>query len=123
MIAIPEILNQNIFGVTLGKIVMFFIIILFTFILKSVFLYVIDQKITALVKITKTEFDDLVLNAIKSPLSYLILRDISTFERLTGIKFEEKDRELIEKTTAKYPLFITPYCLSLIEYDERITGI
>jgi lysine 2,3-aminomutase len=46
------------------------------------------------------------------------IRDISTFERLTGIKFEEKDRELIEKTTAKFPLSITPYYLSLIDTDD-----
>ncbi|WP_255251428.1 lysine 2,3-aminomutase [Candidatus Methanoperedens sp. BLZ2] len=46
------------------------------------------------------------------------IRDISTFERLTGIKFEEKDRELIKKTTAKFPLSITPYYLSLIDTDD-----
>ena len=71
--AIPEIFSQSIFGVTLGKIATFFIIILSTFIVKSIFLYIIDRKIAALVRKTKTEFDDLVLNAIKGPLSYLIL--------------------------------------------------
>jgi len=46
------------------------------------------------------------------------IRDISTFERLTGIKFEENDRKLIEKTTAKFPLSITPYYLSLIDTND-----
>ncbi len=68
-----EILNQDIFGVSIEKLGMFFIIILLTFIIKSIFLYVIDKKLTALVKKTKTELDDLLSNAIKSPLSYLIL--------------------------------------------------
>lgn len=73
MITVSDILNQDIFGVSIGKLVMFFIIILLTFIIRSVFLYIIEQKLTALVKKTQTEFDDLLLNAIKNPLSYLIL--------------------------------------------------
>ncbi|SNQ59552.1 hypothetical protein MNV_1220002 [Candidatus Methanoperedens nitroreducens] len=34
---------------------------------------ILNQKISDLIKKPKTEFDNLVLNAIKSPLSYLIL--------------------------------------------------
>lgn len=68
-----EFLNQNIFGVSVVKLGMFFIIILLTFIIKSIFLYVLDKKLTILVKKTKTELDDLILNAVISPLSYLIL--------------------------------------------------
>jgi len=73
MAAIIEILNHNIFGVNFGKLIMFFIIILFTFIIKSTFLYIIEKKISVLVKKTKNEFDDLIVDATKSPLSYLIL--------------------------------------------------
>ncbi len=72
MTTISEILNQNIFGVSVDRLVMFFMIILLTFIIRSITLYIIDQKIV-LVKKTKTEFDDLLLNAIKSPLSYFIM--------------------------------------------------
>ena len=43
------------------------------------------------------------------------IKDISTFERLTGIKFEGNERELLEQTVAKFPLSITPYYLSLID--------
>ncbi len=46
------------------------------------------------------------------------IRDISTFENLTGIKFEKSERELLEKTIAKFPLSITPYYLSLIDTDD-----
>ncbi len=46
------------------------------------------------------------------------IRDISTFERLTGIKFEESERELLEKTIAKFPLSMTPYYLSLIDTED-----
>ena len=47
-----------------------------------------------------------------------VVRDIHTFERLTGIKFEEKERKLLEETIAKFPLSITPYYLSLIDTDD-----
>lgn len=46
------------------------------------------------------------------------IRDILTFERLTGIKFEADERRLIEKTIEKFPLSITPYYLSLIDTDD-----
>lgn len=46
------------------------------------------------------------------------IRDISTFEKVTGIEFEESDREPLEKTIAKFPLSITPYYLSLIDTDD-----
>lgn len=70
---ISEILNQNLFGISIGKIGLFFIIIFVTFIIKSIFIYILDKKISVIVKNTKTELDDLLLNAIRSPISYLIL--------------------------------------------------
>ncbi|SNQ60247.1 Small-conductance mechanosensitive ion channel [Candidatus Methanoperedens nitroreducens] len=73
MIAISEILNQSLFGISVKKLGLFFTIILLTFIIKSIFMYTLSQKLTVLVKKTKTELDDQVLSAIKSPLGYLIL--------------------------------------------------
>ncbi len=73
MITISGILNQNLFGVSIEKLIMFFFIILLTFIIRSAILYILDKKITLLVKKTKTEIDDLIINAIKKPLSYFIL--------------------------------------------------
>jgi lysine 2,3-aminomutase len=46
------------------------------------------------------------------------IKDIKTFEALTGIKFSKKEREQIEETIAKFPLSITPYYLSLIDADN-----
>lgn len=42
------------------------------------------------------------------------IRDIATFERLTGIKFEDAERKALEKTLEEFPLSITPYYASLI---------
>jgi len=50
-----------------------------------------------------------------------VVRDIDTFEVLTGIKFGKKERRQIEKTIAKFPISITPYYLSLIDTDEYKT--
>jgi len=73
MISISEILNQNLFGVSIERLLLFFTIILITFIIRTVILYVLEQKITALVQKTKTDLDDLIINAIKKPLGYFIL--------------------------------------------------
>lgn len=42
------------------------------------------------------------------------IRDIDTFEKLLGVKFDAEEREKLEKTLEKFPLSITPYYLSLI---------
>lgn len=46
------------------------------------------------------------------------IRDIKTFEKVTGIEFEESEMESLEKTIAKFPLSITPYYLSLIDTED-----
>lgn len=43
------------------------------------------------------------------------INSITVFEKLTGIRFNEAERTKYEMTTAKFPLAITPYYLSLIE--------
>lgn len=50
-----------------------------------------------------------------------VVRDIDTFEVLTGIQFGKKERRQIEKTITKFPLSITPYYLSLIDINEYKT--
>jgi lysine 2,3-aminomutase len=47
-----------------------------------------------------------------------VVRDIHTFERFAGVKFEEKEKKLLEETIAKFPLSITPYYLSLINTED-----
>ncbi len=73
MITISGILNQNIFGVSIEKLIMFFIIILVTLIIRTIVLYILEKNITVLAKKTKTEIDDLIIKAIKNPLGYFIL--------------------------------------------------
>ncbi len=43
---------------------------------------------------------------------------IATFEKVTGIKFTEKEHEKLEKTINKFPLSVTPYYASLIEKEN-----
>jgi lysine 2,3-aminomutase len=46
------------------------------------------------------------------------IRDIDTFETITGIHFEEEERDNLQKTIKKFPLSITPYYLSLIDVKD-----
>jgi lysine 2,3-aminomutase len=46
------------------------------------------------------------------------IRSIDKFEYLTGITFEEKEKQDLVKTFNKFPLSITPYYLSLIDKDN-----
>jgi lysine 2,3-aminomutase len=50
-----------------------------------------------------------------------VIKDIDTFQTLTGITFDEKERRKLEKTIAKFPLSITPYYLSLIDKEDYQT--
>ena len=43
------------------------------------------------------------------------IRSLDKFEYLTGIKYEESERNNLLKTFEKFPLSITPYYLSLID--------
>jgi lysine 2,3-aminomutase len=43
------------------------------------------------------------------------INNITVFEKLTGIRFNQAERKKYEMTIAKFPLAITPYYLSLIE--------
>ncbi len=98
MITISGILNYNIFGVPIQKLGIFFIIILATFIIKSIFIYVLDKKLTALVKKTKTDLNGMLLNAIKSPLSYLILLQ-GFYLAVIALQLPEKIGQLDVKST------------------------
>jgi lysine 2,3-aminomutase len=46
------------------------------------------------------------------------IKDVATFEKLMGIKFEPEERSKIEKTVAEFPMSITPYYASLIDTDN-----
>lgn len=46
------------------------------------------------------------------------VRDNITFEKLSGIHFEEEEKAAIEKTIKRFPLCITPYYLSLLDSEN-----
>jgi lysine 2,3-aminomutase len=46
------------------------------------------------------------------------IRDIDTFEKLLGIKFDPEERARLNETIGKFPLSITPYYLSLIDTED-----
>lgn len=73
MFTIPQGLDQDLFGVSAGKIAIFFAIILLTFIIRALILYIIDNKIAALVQKTDTELDDKLVASVNKPISYFIL--------------------------------------------------
>lgn len=83
MITISGVLNYNLFGVPIERLLLFFTIILLTFIFRTVILYILEKKITAFVNKTKSDLDDLIINAIKKPLSYFILLQGSYIAILT----------------------------------------
>lgn len=43
------------------------------------------------------------------------IKNLETFEKLTGIKFSEEEKKDLKQTFEKFPLSITPYYLSLID--------
>jgi len=73
MTTISEILNIEMLNLSMEKLGLFFIIILLTYIVRFLFLHIIEKKIVLLTQKTSTEFDDLVVQASKAPLGYLIL--------------------------------------------------
>jgi len=46
------------------------------------------------------------------------IRDIDTFECLTGIRFDANERRQLDETISRFPLSITPYYLSLIDRQD-----
>jgi len=73
MITIPDIFNLEPLNLSLEKLGLFFVIILLTYIVRFVFLHIVEKKIIHLTQKTSTEFDDLIVHASKAPIGYLIL--------------------------------------------------
>ncbi len=65
-------LQVNIYGIPIGGLIIFFVIILSTFVVRSIFLYIIDKKVAKL-RVARSEVVSAIINAIKDPLGYLIL--------------------------------------------------
>jgi MscS family membrane protein len=121
MIGISEILNQDLFGVPVEKLGLFFIIILLTFIIKSIFIYVIEKKLTVLVKKTKTELDDMLLNAIKSPLGYLILLQ-GFYLAILSLQLPEKIGQL-DVTSIVHAIYILAVSFIFLYFIFKVIDI
>lgn len=63
---------DNIYGFSIKRLLIFFIIILSTFIIRYILIYIIDRKI-AVLKIAESEINNMIIGVIKDPLGYLIL--------------------------------------------------
>jgi len=46
------------------------------------------------------------------------VRDLESFQRLTGIEFTDEEASDLKLTLAKFPLSVTPYYLSLIDTEN-----
>jgi len=121
MTAIAEILSHEIFGVSIGRLGIFFGILLVTFIIRSVFFYVVDKKIIALVKKTKTEFDDLVINAVRTPLSYLILLQ-GFYLAVLSLELPEKIG-LVEVADLLHGIYILAFSFILLYFIFKIIDV
>jgi len=78
-------------------------------------IYTTKQK-----EISETISDDASISNWKNykwQLSHAI-RDIDTFEDITCIEFDEEEKQVYEKVLEKFPFSITPYYLSLIDYED-----
>lgn len=118
---ILEILNQNLFGISIGKIGLFFIIIFATFIIKSIFIYILDKKISVLIKNTKTELDDLLVNAIRSPLNYLILLQ-GFYLAVLSLHLPEKINNF-EISGVVYTIYILAFSLIMLYFIFKLIDI
>jgi MscS family membrane protein len=119
--AISDIFNYNLFGVRIDKFVLFFIIIFLTFFIKYIVIYFIDVKITVLVKKTKTEFDDLLIKAIKSPLGYMILLQ-GFYAAIIALQLPETIG-LFEVTSILHAIYILSVSLIMLYFTFRIIDI
>jgi MscS family membrane protein len=64
--------NTSVEVIYIERLIIFFVIILLTFITRTIFLYIIDKKIAILLK-TKTEINEIIIRAVKNPIGYIIL--------------------------------------------------
>lgn len=73
MTTMSDIFNIEILNISIEKLIVFFLIILLTYLVRFLFLYIVEKKLILITQKTSNEFDDLIVQSSKSPLSYLIL--------------------------------------------------
>ncbi len=78
---------------------------------------VIAEKMDKMLKISSSKFNIEDWTDWKWQLKNSI-KDIKTFEKFLGIKFEENERQQLQKTIDHFPMSITPYYMSLIQKEN-----
>ena len=73
MTTISKLFNLEILNLSVEKLGVFFVIILLTYIFRFLFLHIVEKKIILLTQKTSIEFDNLIVQASKTPINYLIL--------------------------------------------------
>jgi MscS family membrane protein len=70
---IERLLEQYRLDISGSEIVAFFLAIFFTLVLRKLALYVFEKKLVHIANTTKTDIDNLLLDALKNPIGYLII--------------------------------------------------
>ncbi|MDD3014695.1 MAG: lysine 2,3-aminomutase [Candidatus Gastranaerophilales bacterium] len=78
---------------------------------------IIVQKLNKIIKTISTKSNLENYKDWKWQVKHTI-KDIESFENLSGIKFDDKERIELQKTVDKFPISITPYYLSLIQVNN-----
>lgn len=73
MISIFENPDIEMMHISIEDLLIFFILIFLSFVVRFLFLHILDTKITALVKKTRTDVDDQIIYAVRNPVGYFIL--------------------------------------------------
>lgn len=81
-----DILDKNV-GIPIQKLGIFFIIILFTLIIRYIFLYIVDKKY--LPKKINSKINEMIINAIKEPFGYIILTE-GFYAAIISLQLPEK---------------------------------
>ncbi|MCX9030034.1 MAG: mechanosensitive ion channel family protein [Candidatus Methanoperedens sp.] len=84
-------------------------------------MYIVDKKISILIKKTKPELDDLILKAIKSPLGYLILLQ-GFYLAILSLQLPEKIGQFEIAAIVK-PIYILSISFILLYFVFKIINI
>lgn len=70
---IKNLFDQYSFDISASQLILFFLIIFSTLVLRKLALYLFEKKLVYLARKTRTELDDLLIKAFKAPIGYFIL--------------------------------------------------
>lgn len=112
-----DILDENI-SVIIQKLGIFFIIILSTFIIRYIFLYIIDKKYP---KNIDNKINEMVVNAIKDPLGYFIFTQ-GFYIAIISLQLPEKIGPF-EITSTIYTIYILAISFITLYFAFKIVDI